>query len=135
MRNLASFAFTTMWIYLLGSPMVGKTVEIPYLQLITSLASFVIPLIIGVLIKYKFPKAAEKIGKLSRPFFLILLIVFPCVGLKENVHFWYLATWRTVVAGASLGWMGFIFGAGLAWICKQSKPQVSYGDANIIVCL
>jgi len=122
--SIASFAFTTMWIYLLGSPMVGKTVEIPYVQLTVSLASFVLPLLIGVAVKYKFPKVAEKIGKLSRPFFLTCLIIFPCVGLANNYHFFYLCTWRTVVSGAALGLLGFSFGAGLAWLCRQDRAQI-----------
>ena len=42
------------------------------------------PLLLGVGIKYKWAKLAEKARKLSRPFFLVLLIVFPCVGLWVN---------------------------------------------------
>ena len=79
-----SFLFTTMWVYLLGSPLVGQTVSIPYLQLTLSLASFTVPLLIGVGVKFKWPKAAEKIRRISKPFFLILLIIFPVVGLVSN---------------------------------------------------
>ena len=79
-----SFLFTTMWVYLLGSPLVGKMVTIPYLQLTLSLASFTVPLLIGVGVKFKWPKAAEKIRRISKPFFLILLIIFPVVGLVSN---------------------------------------------------
>ena len=57
MLLLGSFMFTTAWIYFLGSPMVGKTVPIPYKQLIISLASFTVPLLLGVAVKYKFSKA------------------------------------------------------------------------------
>ena len=79
-----SFLFTTMWVYLLGSPMVGRSVSIPYLQLTLSLASFTVPLLIGVGVKFKWPKAAEKIRRISKPFFLILLIIFPVVGLVSD---------------------------------------------------
>merc|ERR1719341_1277198 len=42
-----SFAFTTLWVYVLGTPLVGKDIPIPYLRLVISLASFTLPLIIG----------------------------------------------------------------------------------------
>ena len=142
-----SFLFTTMWVYLLGSPLVGKTVTIPYLQLTLSLASFTVPLLIGVGIKFKWPKAAEKIRRISKPFFLILLIIFPVVGLVSNAnsnlhhsvcfkhfpcqwqnkHFFYLCTWRQLVAGSLLGFLGYTLGAGLALICRQERAQVTGG--------
>ena len=84
LSSLGSFAFTTLWVWLLGTPLVGRAVTIPYLQLTVSLASFTAPLLLGVGIKYKWAKLAERARKLSRPFFLVLLIVFPCVGLWVN---------------------------------------------------
>ena len=49
--TVASFAFTSLWVYLLGTPLVGKTIPIPYLQIAISLASFTIPLLVGVAFK------------------------------------------------------------------------------------
>ena len=121
---LGSFAFTSLWIYFLGSPMVDKTVPIPYVQLVISLASFTIPILIGIGIKYKWPKFAGKIQRISRPFFFVCLIVFPVVGSLQNLHFFYLCTWRTIVSGALLGILGYIFGALLAFVAKQGRPQV-----------
>ena len=120
-----SFAFTSLWIYLLGSPMVDKTVPIPYVQLVISLASFTIPILIGIGIKYKWPRLGEKIQKISRPFFFVCLIIFPVVGSLQNSHFFYLCTWRTIISGALLGILGYIFGALLAFVAKQGKPQVN----------
>ena len=101
--SIGSFAFTTMWVFLLGAPMVGKSVPIPYLQLTVSLAMFVAPLLLGVLINYKLSKLAARLRKLSRPFFLLLLIIFPVVGSLQNLHFFYLCRWQHFVAGIALG--------------------------------
>ena len=149
-----SFLFTTMWVYLLGSPLVGKMVTIPYLQLTLSLASFTVPLLIGVGVKFKWPKAAEKIRRISKPFFLILLIIFPVVGLVSNAiykiqltvcfkhspcqwqnkHFFYLCTWRQLVAGSLLGFMGYTLGAGLALICRQDRAKVITIILSSLMC-
>ena len=44
LSSLGSFAFTTLWVWLLGTPLVGRAVTIPYLQLTVSLASFTVEL-------------------------------------------------------------------------------------------
>merc|ERR1719192_819261 len=122
--SVGSFAFTTMWVYLLGAPMVGRSVPIPYLQLTLSLALFVLPLLLGILIQYKIPKLAGKLQKTSRPFFLICLIIFPVVGSVQNLHFFYLCGWQHIVAGAGLGFLGYIAGGVLAGLFRQGKKQI-----------
>ena len=138
-----SFLFTTMWVYLLGSPLVGKTVTIPYLQLTLSLASFTVPLLIGVGIKFKWPKAADKIRRISKPFFLILLIIFPVVGLVSNANSTYITLFAlnifpvsgktsissTCARGASW-WRGRCWGSwatpwgrGWPWSADRSAPR------------
>ena len=51
LSTVASFAFTSLWIFLLGTPLVGRTIPIPYPQIAISLASFTIPLLLGVAFK------------------------------------------------------------------------------------
>ena len=51
LSTVSSFAFTSLWVFLLGTPLVGKVIPIPYLQIALSLASFTIPLMIGVAVK------------------------------------------------------------------------------------
>jgi hypothetical protein len=48
----------------------------------------------------------------------------PTVGLSNNIFFFYLVTWRHLLSGFLLGAFGYMFGAGLAWICQQGKPQI-----------
>jgi predicted Na+-dependent transporter len=51
LSTVSSFAFTSLWVFLLGTPLVGKTITIPYLQIAMSLASFTVPLLLGVSVK------------------------------------------------------------------------------------
>ena len=41
-----------------------------------------------------------------------------------NLFFFYLVTWRHLVAGACLGFLGYTFGASAALLARMSKPQV-----------
>ena len=52
LSSLGSFAFTTLWVWVLGSPLVGRAVTIPYLQLTVSLASFTVQLQTKVAAKF-----------------------------------------------------------------------------------
>ena len=41
-----------------------------------------------------------------------------------NLFFFYLVTWRHLVAGACLGFLGYTFGATAAILTRMSRPQV-----------
>ena len=41
-----------------------------------------------------------------------------------NVFFFYLVTWRHLVAGACLGFLGYTFGATAATLARMGRPQV-----------
>ena len=109
-----------------------KDVPIPYIKLVISLVSFTFPLLVGIGIKYKWTKLAEKLKRASRPFFLLCLIFMPSMGLYQNRHFFYLCSWRHVTAGAGLGFVGYFLGALLAFICRQTRPQVTIYLKQII---
>ena len=47
--SVAAFAMTSLWIYVLGSPLVSEDVPIPFLQLAIALVSFAVPVVLGVL--------------------------------------------------------------------------------------
>jgi len=125
LSTLGSFAFTSLWVYLLGRPMIGKDIPIPYMNLTMSLVSFTVPLLLGVAFKRKWPKKALVLSKrVSRPFFFVVLIILPTVGSWFSLHFFYLCSWRHLVSGVALGLLGYILGAVLATIARQSRAQV-----------
>lgn len=120
-----SFAFTTLWVYVLGTPLVGKDIPIPYLRLVISLASFTLPLLIGVGFKHFWPKTGKVLKeKVSRPFFMLCLLVMPAIGIWNSIYFFYLAEWQHLISGCLLGVCGYTVGAGLAYIFRMGKPQI-----------
>lgn len=125
LSTLSSFAFTSLWVFLLGRPMIGKTIPIPYANIAISLGSFTIPLILGVGFKHKWPKKAATLSaRVSRPFFFLVLLILPVAGTYHNLHFFYLCSWRHLVSGIALGFSGYILGATLAALARQSRPQI-----------
>ena len=69
-----------------------------------SLASFAIPLSLGVLFKYKKPQLADRIAfMLSRPFFLLCLVLIPTIAMSQSLFVFYLLTWRHALSGFLVG--------------------------------
>ena len=131
--SVASFGMTSFWAWLLGSHLISaegskdpsKNIEIPYHMIAISLISFVIPLGIGVLVRYCKPMRAKRIHDIAaKPFFIACLIVLPIVGTWNAKYMFWLITWRHVITGFLIGNLGYVFGAGLAWICRQKRPQI-----------
>merc|ERR1712150_164005 len=131
--SVASFGMTSFWAWLLGSHLISaegskdpsKNIEIPYHMIAISLISFVIPLGIGVLVRYCKPMRAKRIHDIAaKPFFIACLIVLPVVGIWNAKYMFWLITWRHVITGFLVGNLGYIFGAGLAWVCRQKRPQI-----------
>ena len=54
-----------------------------------------------------------------------------------NLFFFYLVTWRHLVAGACLGFLGYTFGASAALLARMSRPQVGitgiFGTFKLII--
>ena len=124
--SVASFGMTSLWAYVLGNPLLSHgVIKVPYHMIAISLASFAIPIGLGVLWKYKWPKRAERVGQLAaRPFFLLCLIILPTIAAANSKFMFYLLTWRHVLSGFLLGVLGYICGAGMALICCQERAQV-----------
>ena len=62
--------------------------------------------------------------RIGRPIWLLCVLAMVIGGVVMNVFFFYLVTWRHLLAGASLGFFGYTFGAGAALLARMERPQV-----------
>jgi len=123
--SVAAFAMTSFWIWFLGSPLVDTTLPIPYTQLVIALVSFALPVGLGILIRRKWPEKSLRVkAKIGRPLWLLMVLIIVVAGIAMNLFFFYLVTWRHLVAGACLGFLGYTFGATAAILTRMSRPQV-----------
>jgi predicted Na+-dependent transporter len=107
-----------------------------------SLFSLVLPITLGMWIRYRFTKGAKFMKAVIVPFTLItVLFIFTVrhmilssnalqiikikyklnyllqVGMYINRFIFLLMTWQMVVAGFLVAFCGYTFGAGFAWLC------------------
>jgi len=124
--TVASFGLTTFWVWLFGKYVLdaNKPIELPYLQLFISLVTLVIPIFIGLFITHKWPEVSTKLVKLSRPFFMFMMLIVSTLGIYTNIFFFYVTSWYHLVAPACLGFAGYGVGILVASLICLKKEQI-----------
>jgi len=93
-------------------------IRVPFLGLVRSLALVVIPYSVGIGISHCSSKIRRMVENLVKPMMLFLLIFFLIFGTIVN---WYLiktVDLYTALTAPLLPYLGFVFGALFAWICR-----------------
>ncbi|CAH1270332.1 SLC10A2 [Branchiostoma lanceolatum] len=88
-------------------------INVPYSTIVTSLVPVTIAKVLGILLRHKKPRIADKVMKAIRPFSALFVIAFVVLGFMVNTHFIY-TPWQPIVADFLLPLAGFIIGFGLA---------------------
>jgi len=71
------------------------------------------------------PELCDKIkGRLGRPLWLLIVVAIIIGGSLMNIFFFYLVTWRHLLAGAMLGLCGYTLGGGAALIARMSRAEI-----------
>ncbi|CAL1274276.1 unnamed protein product [Larinioides sclopetarius] len=123
--TIAALAMMPLWIFTLGASLFrDHEATIPYINLAGSLVLLTFPVGIGLLIQQYSPRLSKLSQKIIKPFTLICVFVGICVGLYANSFVFKLFTWQVVLAGISIAWGGYCFGALTAWLFRLEKSQI-----------
>jgi len=115
--SIVSFGMTSFWAYVLGSTIVTDgTVSVPYVQLIGSLLSLVVPLCLGMLLTRKKEDIAARLRKFSRPVFLLVVLVSIVCGAYLQRKTFLLLSWREMLPAFLLGLSGYTIGCTVAML-------------------
>ena len=93
-----------MWMYLLGRLFVDPArLSIPYVIIVRSLLTIIVPLLVGLLIKRFAPKLAKLIARFTRPFSGIFVIYILTFGTYVNLYMYIImGTQPNVIIAAIL---------------------------------
>lgn len=128
--TLASLVMMPFWISLLGVNFLqgfssNTKIHVPYANITRSLASLVLPLLIGVAIQKWKPLWAAKSKKIMRPFIIFVLIFVVVFGAITNFYMFRQMTWPALFGGLLLPWCGFMFGCFTSIILRRSPADVT----------
>ncbi|KAI0214455.1 hypothetical protein LSAT2_000450, partial [Lamellibrachia satsuma] len=115
-----------LWLLTLGQTLLDEDtgVVIPFSRIASSLFTVIVPLAIGMFIRRFRPSVANVICKILRPFFFFVVIIFLPIGLYMNIAVIRMFTVAVVLAGCCLPYIGFLLGAVLSVVCRQSRARI-----------
>ncbi|XP_055934903.1 hepatic sodium/bile acid cotransporter-like [Argiope bruennichi] len=123
--TVAALGMMPLWIFTLGASLFReKEASIPYMNMVGSLLGLTFPIIIGLLIKKYSPKLTRISLKIIKPFTIIIVLFGITFASYVNRFVYYLFTWQVVVAGLSIAWGGYCFGALVSWIFRLDRAQI-----------
>ncbi|XP_077978178.1 ileal sodium/bile acid cotransporter-like [Glandiceps talaboti] len=116
MMPLCIYLYTQSWIKL-STTLIPSTRDI-----IISLIILLVPVAFGMLIKWKWPKPAEKIGLMLNIFIIIgfiISIILYVIAFKPVFQ----SSWRPYLVAFTYPVLSYIIGYCIAWIFKRNKYQ------------
>ena len=119
--TVASFFMMPLWLYTLGEYAYLRQlkIRIPFGHLAISLLTIIVPLSIGMLLIYFFPKLKPLMQRIVKPMLILLIFYFFIFGAIVNFYLVYYVDLRTALTAALLPWLGFTLGGTVAWLFRQ----------------
>lgn len=122
--TIAALGMMPLWIFLVAPFLSEGSLRIPFQQLISSLVGLILPIAFGIFIRWKWLKLAKKLEKIIVPFTLLTVIFILTAGVYINLFIFQLMTGTMVAAGFTVAFVGYLFGAGFAWLFRLKKEQI-----------
>ncbi|XP_071958512.1 ileal sodium/bile acid cotransporter-like [Antedon mediterranea] len=125
--TILALGFMPLNLFLYASQFTGdnENLKTPFFDIMIQLVTLVIPVFIGMVILYKFPKLADICLKCLKPFAVILLVMGLGLGTPAQLYV-YFSDWEIFVAGVSLPFIGGCIGFGIAKIARiELKSSVT----------
>ncbi|XP_015918294.1 P3 protein [Parasteatoda tepidariorum] len=123
--TIAALAMMPLWIFTLGASLFrDRQATIPFVNLAGSLIILTLPIGIGLLIQQYSPRLSKISDRIIKPVTIVCVLFGISVGLYANSFVFYLFTWQVMLAGLSIAWGGYCFGAVVAWLFKLDKAQI-----------
>ncbi|XP_043477277.1 ileal sodium/bile acid cotransporter [Leptopilina heterotoma] len=123
--TIGAFAFIPFWLFTLGKHIFDRgTLKVPYSNIATYAIALVVPLGIGFLLQRKMPRFSKMMVRIMKPFSIILIIFIIIFAIVTNLYLFKLFSWKIILSGLGLPWLGYILGLTMALIFKQPGPDV-----------
>lgn len=128
--TLAALVMMPFWMWLLGFHFLrsfypGAQIKVPYVKIVSSLVTMIVPLCLGIAFSHFKPALRLKARKVIRPFMIFVLVFLIVFGTVANFYMIRLLTWTAVIGGLLLPWCGFSIGCFTAILLRQPPPNVT----------
>ncbi|VDL92386.1 unnamed protein product [Schistocephalus solidus] len=103
-----------------------QQIRIPYEQIAIQLLYVVIPVIVGMLVKYCLPKMAAHIRRFLRPLAVLFIVILVGFGTYVNLPIYVLMGQYLLLlpTAAALPWLGFLTAGLVAFLFQRSRAEI-----------
>lgn len=124
--TVGAFAALPIWVYSLARTIFqdGHYTNLPYRNIAMLAIGLVVPLSIGLLIKWKSERVALVMKRLLKPFSIVFIVFIMTFGVYANLYIFAYFDWKVAVAGLLLPWLGFLFGAVVSLMCRRNLEEI-----------
>ncbi|CAD5210399.1 unnamed protein product [Bursaphelenchus okinawaensis] len=122
-ETVSAIIMTPLWMYTLGSVFFDEHIYVPIEKFAQSLATVLIPTMLGTLLIQIRPDLVDRIKVLIKYFTWFLVIVLTAVGIYANYYIFAFITWRIVLASCLLPWTGYIIAFLFALLMHQNTQN------------
>lgn len=113
------------WIYTLGHSLTDNSdLKIPYANILLSIVALTIPLSFGILIRKHRPNWVSICKKIIKPCTILVIVCAVTGGVISNLYIFKLITYKVILAGMSVAWSGYFFGATFATLSGLKTDQI-----------
>jgi len=115
-----------LWLFTLGQLLIGDDVRItiPFTNIIMILASYLIPVVIGLLIQRYCKRLSAIIVRALRPLFVVTVLLMFTIGVWSNLYIFRLLRPLLILTGCLLPYIGFLLSGVVAFILQQPPPRI-----------
>jgi len=115
-----------LWLFTLGRFVLSDDVRItiPFTNIMIILASYLVPLFIGLLIQIYCKRLSAFIVRILRPMFIIFVVLMFTVGVWSHLYVFLLMRPVFLLAGCLLPYVGFSISGVVAFILRQPPPRI-----------
>ncbi|CAF1412207.1 unnamed protein product [Adineta steineri] len=125
MSTAASFIMMPIYFSTLGTIYMDELkIKIPFWVLLRSLAIVVVPYAFGICISHFYPKSRSFVKELIKPIMICIMIFFLAFGTMVHWYLLKMIDLYTILTAPLLPFLGFLFGALLAWISRLGWTHI-----------
>ncbi|KAL7055455.1 hypothetical protein AAHC03_022907 [Spirometra sp. Aus1] len=125
--SIAALGMMPLTLYIYGRFFLDvHQIQIPYKEIAIQLLYVVVPVVLGMLMKYYLPKMATRVQPLMRPMSLTFIAVLVGFGTYVNLPIYALiGTYPLLLpTAAALPWIGFLAAGLVACLLRRSRAEI-----------
>ncbi|VDM27163.1 unnamed protein product, partial [Hydatigera taeniaeformis] len=125
--SIAALGMMPLMLFIFGRFFIDiQSLRIPYLLIVGQLCYITVPVLLGMVVKWRLPKLGQLLVRLLRPLSFLFITIIIGFGVYTNLPIYRLIGIYPVIipTATALPWIGFFLAGFLAFICRRSKAEI-----------